>query len=120
METIPNLSPAEIAAMPLTCDVCTATPDDGLWVFRYNAFTLITLDPLNPMRNLTINAPPGDWGVCQFCAQAVLARDTALIWRISARAHGRENTLADELMRAFFRILVPNFRDEPPRWITRR
>lgn len=120
METLPNLSPAELAAMPLTCDVCSATPADGLWSFRYNAFLMHTLDPANPMRDLTIDVVPGEWGACQFCAQAVLARDPALVYQRSAQAGGSENPLARALMYAFFLALIPNLRAEPPTWITRR
>lgn len=121
METIPNLSPAEIAALPLTCDVCSATPDDGLWMFPYSGFSMTTVNPGNPMQNLTTNAEPGQWGVCHRCAVAVLSRDARKLYLISRGAHGRcENPLAEKLMQIFFETLVPHLQDDLPTWITRR
>ena len=60
--------------MPLTCDLCLATPA-GLWIYSYGGFEMLVID--RRRGRVRVRAEAGRWGVCDECAALTEARDLA-------------------------------------------
>lgn len=114
---VPDLTPAELAAMPLTCDTCHAECGE-LWTFLHSAFVIDGRDAAGaPLR---AKCDAGEWGACDECAAAIAAGDLdTLVARAIAANPGANKNTRDLLRLLQARFLAHVKRDSADRATSR-
>jgi hypothetical protein len=103
---IPDLTPAQIAAMPLTCDTCAATPG-ALLVFPYERFSVFYVDAGGPCQ---VDCAEGEWGACEECARLLLRRNVDALLKRAMEANPEASPGAAVSVRAVHAELVKHIR----------
>lgn len=108
MRPIPDITAAELAAMPLTCDTCSAVTGE-LWLFLHDGFTVTARDAGGTP--LIAKADAGEWGACEECAAAIVQRDletlTALAMRLDPPKSQNARDAVAALQKAFLAHVRP-------------